>query len=382
MREKVYSLLICAVFALLIISCSTADDVTIYSPTVIAEPAVENKVKEPVVQAIAETEKVKEAEVAKVPEAEETSEPIVRNYVFMGYYLKVTIGNGVAYVEYPSIITKSDIDNAVAAAESVYGAYLKDITYSVKDGIITINFPKTYGMEELLLAEKVIQKELPAYVESLFAETPVTAEIPTPEAAKVITKTVVSGQDLIKTYKYMGYQVKATIGNGVAYVEYPSIITKSDIDNAVAAAVSVYGAYLKDISYSVKDGIITVNFPKTYGEKELLFAEKIISDELPAYVASLFGEIPVAVVEPAIETAKEELKEELKEEDKAVAEKSAEPVTKTEPAKAATPVKTAEVPVVQEEAKKGLSRTVIIIIAFVAVVLAFCFLLHKKKNKK
>ena len=302
-----------------------ATEPVVEEPAVEAEePVVEEKVEEPVVEASTETSTEASSEVAEevVATEEVAYVPVEKKYTLYGYELSVVADKGKATIAYPaSVISEEDINNAALAAFNAYSSIydLSDVYYSVEDGVLTITYPESWGVEEFAIAEKTVADVLPSYVNSVVSyylakaeeekiEEPVLTVGPAieleAEVAEEITYVPVE-----KKYTLYGYELTVVADKGKATITYPaSVITEDDIDNAVLAAFVAYSSVydLDGIGYEVNDGVLTVYYPESWGVEEFAVAEKAIAEALPSYVDSVVSYYAAQadeteVEEPAIE---------------------------------------------------------------------------------
>ena len=296
-----------------------ATEPVVEEPAVEAEePVVEEKVEEPVVEASTETSTEASSEVAEevVATEEVAYVPVEKKYTLYGYELSVVADKGKATIAYPaSVISEEDINNAALAAFNAYSSIydLSDVYYSVEDGVLTITYPESWGVEEFAIAEKTVADVLPSYVDSVVSyylakaeeekiEEPV-AEVST-EVPEEVTYVPVE-----KKYTLYGYEISVVADKGKATITYPaSVITEDDIDNAVLAAFVAYSSVydLDGIGYEVNDDVLTVYYPESWGVEEFAVAEKAIAEALPSYVDSVVSYYAAQaeeteVEEPAIE---------------------------------------------------------------------------------
>lgn len=275
----------------------------------------------------AETVETVVAETTEEVETEVIIAPLTKTFSYGGYEATITAYIGKAYIEYPSFVTAQEIYDAAAAAYSAYGAYLDGVYVQVvEDGLAVVTYPETYGEPEFNFAMSLLEKELPYYIASLFAQPSVesTEEVEEDQfviaqiepKSKPTSKTQTIIVPLTKTFSFAGYEATITAHPGKAYIEYPTFVTAQEIYDAAAAAYSAYGAYLNDVYIQVvEDGLAVVTYPETYGEPEFNFAISLLDKELPYYIASVLGiELNVESASVVAEATTEETTEAIAEE--------------------------------------------------------------------
>lgn len=125
--------------------------------------------EEPVVEEPAKQEETAQP-VAELTPAFEIK-PLEKTLSYAGYEATITAYIGKAYVKYPSFVTAQEIYTAAAAALAAYPADLEDVTIKVvEDGLAEITYPEAYGEREFDYAIMLLEKELPYYIASLFAQ--------------------------------------------------------------------------------------------------------------------------------------------------------------------------------------------------------------------
>ena len=321
-----------------------ATEPVVEEPVVEAEePVVEEKAEEPVVEA--STEVASEVAEEVVATEEITYVPVEKKYTLYSYELTVVADKGKATITYPaSVISEEDINNAALAAFNAYSSIydLSDVYYSVEDGILTITYPESWGVEEFAIAEKTVADVLPSYVDSVVSyylakaeeekiEEPVltvgpAVELEAEATAEAEEAVETSAEEVVyvpveKKYTLYGYELSVVADKGKATITYPaSVISEEDINNAALAAFNAYSSIydLSNVYYSVEDGVLTITYPESWGVEEFAIAEKTVADVLPSYVDSVVSyylakaeeekiEEPVAEVstEVAIEVSSE-----------------------------------------------------------------------------
>ncbi len=316
---------------------------------------------------VLEAEKAEDSETTvaeTITEAEVVLSPLTKTFTYAGYEATITAYVGQAIVEYPAFVTAQEIYAAAAAAYKAYTAYLSEVYIEVVEaGKAVVTYPETYGEAEFNLAVELLEKELPAYISSLFAQdseskveettqvVPVEIGAKSEPAEPIITTVVVP---MTKTFTYAGYEATVTADVGQAILEYPAFVTTQELYAAAAAAYSVYSEYLNDVYIEVVEaGKAVVTYPETYGEAEFNFAVELIEKELPAYLEALFAEeseaqinvdvtdVVVEIIAPETSTTKPETEAETEvqtevqaEEETTVTEVAEAPAVTIEPAKA------------------------------------------------
>ena len=109
--------------------------------------------------------------------------PLTKTFSYAGYEATITANIGQATIEYPAFVTAQEIYDAATAAYNAYPSYLSDVYIQVvEDGKTVVTYPETYGEAEFNLAVSLIEKELPSYIASLFAEEEPEVYVDTTEA--------------------------------------------------------------------------------------------------------------------------------------------------------------------------------------------------------
>jgi len=142
------------------------------------------------------TPEVLNVTIAKEKNMELSSEeykPLVKTFSYEGYEATLEAYVGKAYIKYPSFVTSQEIYTAAKAALTAYPQDFENVIIEVvSDGIAKLSYPVTYGELEFNYAVSLIEKELPLYIESLFAQPeikiPVAPSTPTFSMAFAIVK--------------------------------------------------------------------------------------------------------------------------------------------------------------------------------------------------
>ena len=257
--------------------CSTAPkqdlgDIVIAEP--VAEPAAETAT-EPVVEPSGEPEVEPVVEAVKYV-------PVEKKYtLFTEGDITVVADKGKATITYPAqYITEDDIDAAALAAyegfSSIYD--LSEVYYEVEDGVLTIYYPESWGVEELAVAEKAVMDVLPAYVEAVLASA-TTAEIET-------------SAEYAATISVYGYDFNIEAYENVIEITYPSFITYDEIKAAAEAAYEAYSDYLEGSVLYVDSANATavLTLAATPSNEDLSYVVSVLDVALPAYIASVYPE--------------------------------------------------------------------------------------------
>ena len=365
------------------------------------QPAKEEAPVEEEIVAVEEPE----AEIAVV------YSPVSQKYTFAGYELSVVADKGHAVISYPSIIAKADIDAAAQSAVAAYGkAYdLSGVYYDVneKEHVLTVYYPKSWGMEELALAEQIIMKELPGYAAAAYAALQPAKE-ETPVEEEIVAEEVVEPAFYTRDIELYGYKASIIATGNKVGIEYPSFVTTAEVRAAAEAVYAAYGQYLQGSTLDIYDGdgfaILTLAYDLT--EADFNYAADLVEAQLPAYVQSLFAQAP-AEEEPAeVEEVAVVAEAPAVEETPAVEEpapveevKEEAPVVEEQPAKTEEPAKQPEAPKQEETkttapaaqpaatpaaepapAKKSNAGLIILIIVLVLVAAAAVVVVLKKKK--
>ena len=237
----------------------------------------------PVVQeaAVEEPVEVEEAieEVIEAVEAE--AEPVVISETLFGYTITVSVLDGTALVEYPTVVTKSDAEAFFAYEAEKYGSYVAGITYTLADGSAVISTP---------LADEVIIANVPAffadiveYVNILLAPAPAEEAEPAvkvPTAPTLTNTAELSGavEPVVISETLFGYTITVSVLDGTALVEYPTVVTQSDAAAFFAYEAEKYGSYVAGITYTLADGSAVISTP---------LADEVIIANVPAFFADI-----------------------------------------------------------------------------------------------
>ena len=130
--SRIPAIALAVVLSVFLVSCqSLGGEVATQVVTVTAE--------EP---AVADLPPAPPMEDAPVMESEETvSEPVVISKSIYGYTVTVSVLDGKAVVEYPSVVTQDDAASFYAYEVEKYGSYIDGITYRLEDGASTLSVP-------------------------------------------------------------------------------------------------------------------------------------------------------------------------------------------------------------------------------------------------
>ncbi len=263
--------------------CSTAPkqdvgDIVIAEP--VAEPAAETAT-EPVVEPSGESKVEPVIEAVKYV-------PVEKKYtLFTEGDITVVADKGKATITYPAqYITEDDIDAAALAAyegfSSIYD--LSEVYYEAEDGVLTIYYPESWGVEELAVAEKAVMDVLPAYVEAVLASA-TTEE--TVEPAEIETSA-----EYAATISVYGYDFNIEAYENVIEITYPSFITYDEIKAAAEVAYEAYSDYLEGSVLYVDSANATavLTLAATPSNEDLSYVVSVLDVALPAYIASLYPE--------------------------------------------------------------------------------------------
>ena len=305
------------------------------------------KAEKVVVPEVVKTPKVVESVTTTTSKAVESVsvapsvEPLMDEIYYQGQRVaSVTAYDGHATIEYPTNITKSDVEQAIAAALSAYPEYLNFVTYSLpSSGKAELTYPKGYTKEDFEYALYLIEAELPYYLDYL---TKAEVELEEPIKVEPVKEEVVLEKTMPyhKVLNYGPYSATITATEGKVTIEYPSWITDEEFKAASQATLIAYPGYLNDITYTLKgNGRAEVTYPETITTRGLELAFRVLEQDLPFYIASLTPkqEVKELVVAPlVVEGAKSEKVEpatEVIQENKPVIEKEeiVEPVKATLP---------------------------------------------------
>lgn len=112
--------------------------------------------------------------------AEEVVEPAfyTRDIELYGYKASIIATGNKVGIEYPSFVTTAEVRAAAEAVYAAYGQYLQGSTLDIYDGdgfaILTLAYDLTEA--DFNYAADLVEAQLPAYVQSLFAQAPAEEE--------------------------------------------------------------------------------------------------------------------------------------------------------------------------------------------------------------
>ena len=298
-----------------------AEEAVVVIPVpVVQEAAVEEpiEVEEVTEEAEEPAEAVEEAiaeeviEEAEAPVVETEAEPVVISETLFGYTITVSVLDGTALVEYPTVVTQSDAAAFFAYEAEKYGSYVAGITYTLADGSAVISTP---------LADEVIIANVPAffadiveYVNLLLApaeEAVVVIPVPVVQEAaveepveveeaieEVIEAVEAEAEPVVISETLFGYTITVSVLDGTAVVEYPAVVTKSDAAAFFAYEAEKYGSYVAGITYTLADGSAVISTP---------LADEVIIANVPAFFADIVEYVnillapgPAEEAEPAV----------------------------------------------------------------------------------
>ena len=147
--SRIPAIALAVVLSVFLVSCqSFGGEVATQVVTVTAE--------EP---AVADLPPAPPMEDAPVMETEEiVSEPVVISKSIYGYTVTVSVLDGKAVVEYPSVVTQDDAASFYAYEVEKYGSYIDGITYRLEDGSSTLSVP---------LADDAIVDNVPVFANDI-----------------------------------------------------------------------------------------------------------------------------------------------------------------------------------------------------------------------
>ena len=112
--------------------------------------------------------------------AEEVVEPAfyTRDIELYGYKASIIATGNKVGIEYPAFVTTAEVRAAAEAVYAAYGQYLQGSTLDIYDGdgfaILTLAYDLTEA--DFNYAADLVEAQLPAYVQSLFAQAPAEEE--------------------------------------------------------------------------------------------------------------------------------------------------------------------------------------------------------------
>lgn len=134
----------------------------------------------------AEAKPVAEPVAEQVVEEPAVYGALVKEFSHRGIEARIEAYIGECFIYYPTFVTNDEIDAAAAAAVWKYPQYTQGITYEiVEPGFAKAYYPTTYGPDEFYFAMGLLESELYAYIDELFATTEpeqeLVAELPAEE---------------------------------------------------------------------------------------------------------------------------------------------------------------------------------------------------------
>ena len=133
-----------------------------------------------------------ETPVEKEIVAEEVVEPAfyTRDIELYGYKASIIATGNKVGIEYPSFVTTAEVRAAAEAVYAAYGQYLQGSTLDIYDGdgfaILTLAYDLTEA--DFNYAADLVEAQLPAYVQSLFAQAPAEEEPAEVEEVAVVAE--------------------------------------------------------------------------------------------------------------------------------------------------------------------------------------------------
>ncbi len=124
--------------------------------------------------------------------AEEVVEPAfyTRDIELYGYKASIIATGNKVGIEYPSFVTTAEVRAAAEAVYAAYGQYLQGSTLDIYDGdgfaILTLAYDLTEA--DFNYAADLVEAQLPAYVQSLFAQAPAEEESAEVEEVAVVAE--------------------------------------------------------------------------------------------------------------------------------------------------------------------------------------------------
>ena len=124
--------------------------------------------------------------------AEEVVEPAfyTRDIELYGYKASIIATGNKVGIEYPSFVTTAEVRAAAEAVYAAYGQYLQGSTLDIYDGdgfaILTLAYDLTEA--DFNYAADLVEAQLPAYVQSLFAQAPAEEEPAEVEEVAVVAE--------------------------------------------------------------------------------------------------------------------------------------------------------------------------------------------------
>ena len=124
--------------------------------------------------------------------AEEVVEPsfYTRDIELYGYKASIIATGNKVGIEYPSFVTTAEVRAAAEAVYAAYGQYLQGSTLDIYDGdgfaILTLAYDLTEA--DFNYAADLVEAQLPAYVQSLFAQAPAEEEPAEVEEVAVVAE--------------------------------------------------------------------------------------------------------------------------------------------------------------------------------------------------
>ncbi len=294
--RKISSVLLVALLAFAMIGCSSTAKVESVPGVVVAAPAETTTPSAPA-EAPAPAPEVAEPAPAPAPEVVEEKAILTRDITMYGYTASIEAFDGYANVTYPTVVTESDLAQAVAALNAAYPGELDGILYEVKaPGKLLVTYPQGLSADVLNAYINVLESDLAYYVSALLtpAETaPAEAPAPAAEAPVEVIKPI-----LTRDITMYGFTASIEVFDGYANVSYPAVVTEGDLAQAVAALNAAYPNELQGITYEVKaPGRLLVKFPEGLSADVLNAYLDALESDLTYYVSTLLAPAETAPVE-------------------------------------------------------------------------------------
>lgn len=265
------------------VSTSTAPVATVANET--PAPVVSESAPKAIEEAKTTTPEVSKATTPEVSVKSETidtkSEPVSvktpkedkETISLYGYSAELVYGDDSVTVTLPSgVASKEDISSFFEFVVEKYPE-LKAASYSIDGDKVTLSASKELIASLRPNIKNILSEEIEDYLKEVSAYK--------------------------EKYNFYGYDVEIKAYDDAVIVQYPSIVTDSDIAAFAQYALTKY-PWLKDqVSYTLQGGYAEFNLSFKLTEEEKKSVPSLVSDEIISYLSTLFESAPAAEAKSA-----------------------------------------------------------------------------------
>ena len=211
--------------------------------------------------------------------------------VYGDYSLYYSLGAEKGILNYPSIVTNSDVEAFFAYLLANESDLLEGVTYSFTGANeVTIDYGTTLDSETLESLVELFASYIEKYLDSLLPRVPAT---PIFKGVSFRSVTLVSG-----TITYADYTLTYKMGPKKATINYPAIVLESDVEDFFAYIVAHESELTKGVTYEFTNANeVTIDYGTELDEETLRFLAKGFEDYLIRYLESLF-KLPLVPASP------------------------------------------------------------------------------------